>query len=744
MPQPPGATNPTRLLARRLAGQPVCTAAFLGWLTDLGPAMAKKPSSTNLSGDDLRLAQLTASRSLVRKDRREGRHDVLVNTVVAILAERHSLSETQLLAALRRTWQTSTLSDEMINTALADARTAGLIATRPDKHGAAEYFVAGDAASHNSQDRQYVQGLFSAFKSNIADRLKDYPNEKQLANRLDRIVNEILTAIAHACQESYDIPIRGSVQTVHPMRLSGQEVRKYARQLDPKSIRQPVEDLAFDALDPADSFGNQIVHLVVVGGLLHGLTSQRGVSVSPSLQHMSLLLDTSSLIGLVREEDHPDYQTLTQLISLSKRCEADLIVAEHTIDEWERVWVAADEQFEHAQRKMSKDDAPSVLIRYAQNPFVGAYADHLDKGGKGSWIRWATTRRDLRTQVEKLGLTIVTYKDESDEDASYREQIHSHLLDLSADVNVRGGRSKGGAKADAMSAALISRWRRENGDDTAIFIAKDYLTNLAFTRSASGSSPLVVNPTLWLQYVTCLLVDDEDQRIEIANLIADVGVRDMILAMASTYSLDEIFEISDVLMAEGTELNIRETRDLADPRLYQSLDEMHQEAMQHVNVRVQAILSRRTTRSIRRVSNREATLQGQLDSIQGVADERTRLADRYKSQAEQATIDAAEDRATAAQALSDKKEAEEKSDFYKRSSYALSGFAVILILFIVAASWGFVRGFGILFGVLAWCGGVAVAYVWVKDAAAKLRKLLGNIGVQIVLQAIISAITGKF
>lgn len=706
--------------------------------------MAKKPSSTNLSGDDLRLAQLTASRSLVRKDRREGRHDVLVNTVVAILAERHSLSETQLLAALRRTWQTSTLSDEMINTALADARTAGLIATRPDKHGAAEYFVAGDAASHNSQDRQYVQGLFSAFKSNIADRLKDYPNEKQLANRLDRIVNEILTAIAHACQESYDIPIRGSVQTVHPMRLSGQEVRKYARQLDPKSIRQPVEDLAFDALDPADSFGNQIVHLVVVGGLLHGLTSQRGVSVSPSLQHMSLLLDTSSLIGLVREEDHPDYQTLTQLISLSKRCEADLIVAEHTIDEWERVWVAADEQFEHAQRKMSKDDAPSVLIRYAQNPFVGAYADHLDKGGKGSWIRWATTRRDLRTQVEKLGLTIVTYKDESDEDASYREQIHSHLLDLSADVNVRGGRSKGGAKADAMSAALISRWRRENGDDTAIFIAKDYLTNLAFTRSASGSSPLVVNPTLWLQYVTCLLVDDEDQRIEIANLIADVGVRDMILAMASTYSLDEIFEISDVLMAEGTELNIRETRDLADPRLYQSLDEMHQEAMQHVNVRVQAILSRRTTRSIRRVSNREATLQGQLDSIQGVADERTRLADRYKSQAEQATIDAAEDRATAAQALSDKKEAEEKSDFYKRSSYALSGFAVILILFIVAASWGFVRGFGILFGVLAWCGGVAVAYVWVKDAAAKLRKLLGNIGVQIVLQAIISAITGKF
>ena len=181
MPQPPGATNPTRLLARRLAGQPVCTAAFPGWLTDLGPAMAKKPSSTNLGGDDLRLAQLTASRSLVRKDRREGRHDVLVNTVVAILAERHSLSETQLIAVLRRTWQTSTLSDEMVSTALADARRAGLIAIPPDKHGATKYVVTGHAASHNSQDRQYAQGLVSAFKSNIADRLTDYPNEKQLA-----------------------------------------------------------------------------------------------------------------------------------------------------------------------------------------------------------------------------------------------------------------------------------------------------------------------------------------------------------------------------------------------------------------------------------------------------------------------------------------------------------------------------------------------------------------------------------
>ena len=706
--------------------------------------MARRASTKKLSGDDLRLAQLTASRSLVRKDRREGRHDVLVNTIVAILAERQSLSETQLLAALRRTWQTSTLSDETIDTALADARRAGLIATRPDKHGAAEYFVAGDAASHNSQDRQYVQGLFSAFRSNIAHRLEDYPNEKQLANRLDRIVNEVLTAIAHACQESYDIPIRGSVQTVHPMRLSGQEVRQYARQLDPKSIRKPVEDLAFDALDPADSFGNEIVHLVVVSGLLHGLASQRGVSASPSLQHMSLLLDTSALIGLVREEDHPDYQTLIQLISLSKRCEADLIVAEHTIAEWERVWLAADEQFEHAQRKMSKDDAPGVLVRYAQNPFVAAYADHLDKGGKGSWIRWATTRRDLRTQVEKMGLTVVTYKDESDEDARYREQIHSHLLALSADVNVRGGRSKGGAEADAMSAALISRWRRENGDDTAVFIAKDYLTNLAFASSVSGSGPLVVNPTLWLQYVTCLLVDDEDQRIEIANLIADVGVRDMILGMASTYSLDEILEISDVLMAEGIELNIREARDLADPRLYRSLDELHQEAMQDVSVRVQAILSRRITRSIQRVSNREASLQEQLDSAQGIANEQSSRADHYKSKAEQATMGAAEDRAAATQALSDKKNAEDRSDFYRRTSYAVVGFAVVLVLFIVAASWGFVRGFGILFGVVVWCGGVAVAYGWVKDTDARLPKLIGNIGVQLVLQSIISAITGKF
>lgn len=706
--------------------------------------MAKGASSQNLSGDDLRLAQLTASRSLVRKDRREGRHDLLVNTIVAILAERQTLTETQLLAALRRTWQTSTLSDEMIDTALSDARRAGLIATRPDKNGATRYVVSGDAASHNSQDRQHVQGLFSAFKSNIADRLTDYSNEQKLANRLDRIVNEVLTAIAHACQESYDIPIRGSAQTVHPMRLSDQEVRRYARQLDPKSIRQPVEDLAFDALDPADSFGNELVHLVVVGGLLHGLTSQRGIGASPSLQHMHLLLDTSALIGFVREEDHPDYRTLTQLISLSKRCEANLFVAEHTIDEWERVWGAADEQFEHAQRKISRDDAPSVLIRYAQNPFVGAYVEYLDNGGRGSWIRWASAQRDLRTKIETLGLTVVAYEDSSDEDTTYREQIHSDLVALSADANVPGRRSKGGAEADAMSAALISRWRRENGDDTAIFIANDYLTNLAFTSSTSGPNPLVVNPTLWLQYVTCLLVDDADQRIEIANLIADVGVRDMILGMASTYSLDEIFEISDVLMAEGIELNIREARDLADPRLYQSLDEMHKEAMQDVNVRVQAILSRRTTRSIRRLSNREATLQGQLDTVQGVADEKSRLADKYKTQAERATVEAAEDRAAAAEALSDKEKAEDKSDLLMRTLYAGAGSAMVLIIFITLAYWGFIQGRGILFGMLVWIGGVAASYFWAKNKAAESRRLLGSFGVQLVLEAIISAFTGKF
>lgn len=744
MPKPRRVADPTRRLTRRPAGASRTPLGVPAWLADLGVTMAKRPFSSNFSGDDLRLAQLTASRSLARKDRREGRHDLLVNTIVAILAEGQTLSKAQLLAALRRTWQTSTLSDEMIDTALADARSAGLITTRPDKHGETKYIVSGDAASHNSQDRQYVQGLLSAFKSNIAGRLKDYSNEQRLSNRLDRIVNEVLTAIAHSCQEFYDIPIRGSVQTIHPMRLSEQDVRRYARQLDPMSIRQPVEDLAFDALDPADSFGNELVHLVIVGGLLHGLTSQRGISTPPSLQHMYLLLDTSALIGLIREEDHPDHRTLTRLISLSKRCEAKLVVAEHTIDEWERVWNAAEEQFENAQRKISKDDTQSVLIRYAQNPFVGAYVEYLDSGGKGSWIRWASAQRDLRTKTEALGLTVVAYEDCSDEDSAYREQIHSDLVTLSADKNVPGGRSKGGAEADAMSAALISRWRRENGDDTAIFIANDYLTNLAFTSSASGSSPLVVKPTLWLQYITCLLVDDADQRIEIANLIADVGVRDMILGMASTYSLDEILEISDVLMAEGIELNVRETRDLADPRLYQSLDEMHQEAMQDVNVRVQAILSRRTTRSIQRVSNREATLQDQLDTMQGVADEKSRLADKYKSQAEQATIEATEDRAAAAEALSDKKKAEDQADLLKRTLYASAGSAVVLIVFIILTSWGFIRGQGILFGMLVWIGGVAVSYSWVKNTAAKFRRLLGSIGVQLALKAIISAFTGQF
>ena len=703
--------------------------------------MARDSSSSNLSGHELRLAQLTASRSLVRIDRREGRQDVLINTIVAILAERQSLSETQLLTFLRKTWQTTTLSDELFSDALDDARRAGLITTRPDKHGATKYIVSGDAKSHNDQDRQYAATLVSSLKSSIADRLKGYPDESRLANRLDRIVNEVLTAIAHACQESYDIPIPGSAQTVHPVRLSEQEVRRYARQLDPESIRQPVEDLAFDALDPADSFGNELVHLVVVGGLLHGLSSQRGVSVSPSLQHMHLLLDTSALIGIVQDEHHSEYRTLTEVISLSKRCDAKLVVAEHTIDEWERVWIAADEQFDQAELNISKGDTLSVLTRYAQNPFIGAYVDYLDKDGQGSWIGWANARRDLRTQVENLGLQVVAYEDSSNEETRYRERIHSDLVALSEDSNVPGRRSRGAADADAKSAALISRWRRKNGDDTAIFIANDYLTNLAFTSSASGSNPLVVNPTLWLQYVTCLLVDDPDERIEIANLIADVGVRNMILGMASTYSLEEILEISGVLMAEGIELNVREARDLADLRLYQSLDEMHQEALQDVNVRVQTILSRRTTRSIQRVSNREASLQEKLDSFQEVADEKSYLAHKYKSAAEQANIKSAEDRVAAAEALADKRQAEDRNVLLKRTLYSGAGSTLVLILFIVLAAWGFIGGLGILFGVLVWVGGVVAAYSWVQNRAATFRTLLGGVTAQIVLEIVVSAVT---
>ena len=615
------------------------------------------------------------------------------------------MSSPRLFRAIREMWKTSTLTDDALSSALEDARAAGLIA-RHEENGETVYSVASDAAEETRHDQDYVVNLLREFQNQITERSAGYPKISGKRQQQERLMREVLTAIAKACQDSYAIDAPGTSKSVRPLSVSQSAIMQYANNLEPASIRIPVRNLALDALDNGELFGNEVVHLIVVSGLLLGLTTQRGIAAEPSLEHMKVILDTSSLIGLVSPAHHPDNKTLHELISLSNRCNAKLVVAQHTLDEWRRLWDGADGEMKYAERRVEGITSP-ILARLVTNPFVVAYIDYRNSGGTHGWIRWSEPERDLRQLLMGLPVAVENYLEEDKADQKCREQLLSTLQELSKDTRVKG-RTRAAAEADARTATMIAKWREKYGQSSAVFVARDNLTNRAYAKCFPDARPLVIWPTIWLQYVGCLIVDDPVSQIDIADLIADVAVRDTVLAMAGSHTLDEVLDVSDLLTSEGIEISAQLARDLDDPLLFHTTDALHQESGEDLLIRARAAIARRGSRRNQRATYREARLQSELNAMQQVVDDRTSEADTQRARAES-------EQQRAENVTREKDEITESKRRWQRTTHAVVASSVAIIVLVALSGWGFLSGWAILLGVLGGIAGVLYAYHWVGN-----------------------------
>ena len=655
---------------------------------------------------DLRISQLVASYSLLNPQRRDRRRDIVLSTLVAVLAERQPMSSPRLFRAIREMWKTSTLTDDALSGALEDARAAGLIAEHRE-NGEKAYSVSSGAAEETRHDQDYVVNLLRDFQNQISERSADYPNFSSEPQKQVRLMREVLTAIAKACQDSYAIDAPGTSKSVRPLSVSQSASIRYANNLTPASIRSPVKDLALDALDNGELFGNEVVHLIVVSGLLLGLTTQRGISTEPTLENTKIILDTSCLIDLASPHDHPGHKALRELISLSDRCKANLVVAQHTIDEWDRLWDGADREMAYAEARVEAITSP-IMARLVNNPFVVAHIDYRNGDGSYSWIRWSEEKRDLRQLLKSFPITVEDYIEEDEVDRERREQLSAILRELSAE---RGSRSrrKAATEADARSASMVAKWREIYGQSSAVFVAKDNLTNRAYARCFPDAQPLVIWPTVWLQYVGCLVVDDSVSQIDIADLIADVAVRDTVLSMAGAHTLDEVLDFSDLLTSEGIEISAQLARDLDDPLMFDAADVLHQESGEDFLIRAQTAIARRGSRRNQRATYREARLETEISAVQQVADDRSSEADTQRTRAES-------EQQRADNATCERDTLRQSNLRLRRMIHAVSASGVALILLGTLSGWGFLSGWAFVLGVVGAIAGVLYAYHWVSNA----------------------------
>ena len=695
-------------------------------------------SMTAIESDDqhYRADQLAACHSLLDPARRGRRQDVLASTMVAILAGRGELTVLRLFAAVRRIWRTDAIADAVLERALVDARAASLVTLQTDLEGNETLRVSAGATAETEQDQLYVAHLLGRFTDGVSERISAYPDAARLSAKTERITNLVIAAVACACDGSYAVDSPGSSPWARPDHVSTKPVSVYAASVQPKSLREPVKQLALDALDPTDPFGNQIVHLVVVSSLLHGLATQRGAGEVPPLEQMRLLLDTSALIGLAFSDDDPSYRLIFELITLSLRCGAEIVVAEHTLAEWERVWAAADAEEAGQRRRITMGLSPR-LARLVNNPFLAAYSVYRHEGGSDSWIRWQIGRRDIRQWLKDMDVQIQEHHNVDQSDIDCHGAVRNKLIELSNDPDIYRSRSDSAADADANSAAMIARWRSNRGENSALFIAHDRLTSQAYSEVYPCSQPLAANPVAWLLYVSNLIADTPSTVVDIADFIADLAVRNTLLELASNYSLEEALDISEIFARESIELSAREARDLTDPALFDALDTLQKEAGENVHTRAAAVLLRRATRNNQRAAQREEIQSTELEAVR--SDARERISEESE-RATQFQKDARTERQRAVDAESDREELKLTNVRLRRKLMALITSAVAIVFLVTLTSWGLLGGSGILIGSAGAVLGTLYAWRWIDDPETPTARLWAGFTSQVILNIVLAIV----
>ena len=682
--------------------------------------MAPETMSDELEEQRLRADRLAACYALLDSARRGSRQDLLVGALVAILARRGELSAQRLFSAVRRMWRTEAIADPILERALEDARVGGLVTSQTDFEGNETYVASSAAKSETDTDRDYIAHLLGQFASEVSQRLQEYRDAPRLLGRSERIANLIVTAIAHACDGLYTIEAADANPWARPDQISTQKIKQFAANQQPKSIREPITQMALDALDPSDLFGNQIVHLVAVSNLLHGLAAQRGLEAKPSLSPTRLLLDTSVLVGLAMSDEEPEHRLVVQIARLSPLCGASVFVAQHTLDEWERVWEAADRQ-ERSQRQRTNEGLAPRIARLVNNPFLAAYLVYRHNGGTASWGRWQTGRRDIRQQLTSLGVTLCAHKPETAADTERFQAVYDRLLELSRDPSTSAHRTNAAASADAQSAAMIAQWRDEAEDSDALMLARDHFTNRAFAEVVDAEQSIVGDPSAWLLYVSNLTADDPSEVLDTAEFIADLAARDTILEIASHYSLEEALDISEILVQGQNGLTAREARDLADPNLFDVLDELQKESAQDARAKAVAVLQRRATRSNRRATIRETLQSSELASVRDEADKQV---DLVREQARHYEAEAARQRERADNAEANRGNLEVRNVRLHRSIVALSVCSAATMLLVLFVTLGMLGAVGTVTGFV----GVAIVglygWYWVDRPDTPSRHIL--------------------
>lgn len=522
--------------------------------------------------EDIEIQRLAATRAALDPDRQRRRADILLSASVEFLATKGDRTTDSLVRGISQIWRTSAVTAPEVEAALRQAQSIGLVVAVDDLSGEPKWKATDGSVTESKQDREWAQQVLREFEGEVVKRLDELGFELESRQR-GRAAHELLHALAEGCRVSEGSRDIGT-DFLRPVEFTASAVRTALQRVTPKRLSAALAELVDAVLDPDDPFANEVIHLIVVGSVLQAFVSKRDLGGQPRLDGTRLLLDTPVLVDLM-DEGSSAQKMVQNLIELSKGLGAQVIVAEHTLAEWDRLWEGADRENPGMfDGKPVPEHLDRLTASRRSNPFVAEFLREKAKRADLTWRSFKIRRANVRHRLGEVGVLCRECGNDAPEDTVVVERMEKTLREISDDETLPGKRSRVAAEADAKSAAMVARWRRKYPATPcgAFFVSTEHLTGMAYQKAFSDDEvSLTARTAAWTIYAASLVADDPLQRAAVAEMVGDAMFRESFLGLATAYTLEEAALLAEML-AEHETLSLEDSRTAVQLDLMQLLD----------------------------------------------------------------------------------------------------------------------------------------------------------------------------
>jgi hypothetical protein len=342
----------------------------------------------------------------VERDRDEA--DVLLATVFEALAEGRTRTTDELLVQVQADWPGIVLSREKLETTLEVARERGFLeeGNRLDSSAAWATTKRAEIGVHDS--RMWAENVLLRCHAQIQDRMREVGTRISV-EQAELWTNILLAALNEGICSSFSQCPTGTREVANrlfPPYDAAKILSAVKNRVDDPDTAEILGALALSALDPASTFGSEVVHYLATGYVLYALLLGYDLIDSRDqvgdLSGVVLLLDTPVLLRLL--SGGKEFRWTTDLVGhIANRAGACVAVALRTRRELTEMLSQRDYDASRIEEELS-DGVPRQNLAYIAPDEV--LAVWLREPSAPSWDQFKQKAEQLLRTLKAIGVEV--------------------------------------------------------------------------------------------------------------------------------------------------------------------------------------------------------------------------------------------------------------------------------------------------------------------------------------------------